>query len=128
LRFVIDNTYFKCGDLVFKQNIGIPMGTDCAPKLANLFLFYHEFKFMNRNLRNNSTRYFESESESFLDEVIRKLHEVIKNPNYASSFTVYFNSNEVTYNDHSSYVGGDILNSFVNPSGVANGVHSSWSL
>lgn len=30
------------------------MGTDCAPLLANLFLFYHEYKFMKGKLKQNS--------------------------------------------------------------------------
>ena len=42
--WLIDNTYVKIGDKVFRQMIGIPMGTDCAPFLANLFLFSYEFR------------------------------------------------------------------------------------
>jgi hypothetical protein len=34
------------GDQVLHQIVGIPMGTDCAPFLANLFLFSYEFKFL----------------------------------------------------------------------------------
>ena len=30
------------------------MGTDYAPLLANLFLFYHEYKFMKAKLKQNS--------------------------------------------------------------------------
>ena len=30
------------------------MGTDCAPLLANLFLFYYEYKFMKEKLKQNS--------------------------------------------------------------------------
>ena len=30
------------------------MGTECAPLLANLFLFYHEYKFMKAKLKQNS--------------------------------------------------------------------------
>ena len=33
---------------MFRQVIGIPMGTDCAPFLANLFLLYYEFEFMDK--------------------------------------------------------------------------------
>ena len=40
IRFLINNIYIKVGNRVFKQTIGIPMGTDCAPLLANLFLFF----------------------------------------------------------------------------------------
>ena len=32
------------------------MGTDCAPLLANLFLFYYEFKFIKDTLRNNPSK------------------------------------------------------------------------
>src|SRR5689334_9631605 len=38
IDWLIDNTYVTIGDKMFKQIIGIPMGTDCAPYLANLFL------------------------------------------------------------------------------------------
>jgi len=40
INWLIDNTYIRIGSRVFRQVIGIPMGTDCAPFLANLFLFF----------------------------------------------------------------------------------------
>jgi len=48
---LIDNIYVVCGDSVFKQAIGIPMGTDCAPFLANLFLFAFEYKWLSKKFR-----------------------------------------------------------------------------
>jgi hypothetical protein len=42
------------GDKVFRQVIGIPMGTDCAPFLANLFLFSYEFQWMNDKLKKKN--------------------------------------------------------------------------
>ena len=27
----------------YRQTIGIPMGTDCVPQLANLFLFHYKY-------------------------------------------------------------------------------------
>ena len=36
LEFLIDNIYIKVGKEIFRQQVGIPMGTDCAPFLANL--------------------------------------------------------------------------------------------
>ena len=53
IDFLIDNTFFMCGDLIFKQNIGIPMGTDPGPDFANLFLHFYEFKYMESNTRTN---------------------------------------------------------------------------
>lgn len=51
IDWLIDNTYVTVGNKVFRQTIGIPMGTDCAPFLANLFLFSYEFKFLNEQLK-----------------------------------------------------------------------------
>jgi hypothetical protein len=39
LGFVVDNIYVVFGDQVFQQSVGIPMGTNCAPLLADLFLY-----------------------------------------------------------------------------------------
>ena len=38
-----DNIYVSIGNRVYRQCVGIPMGTDCAPLLANLFLFFYEY-------------------------------------------------------------------------------------
>jgi hypothetical protein len=51
INWLIDNTYVSIGDKVFRQVIGIPMGTDCAPFLANLFLFSFEFQWMYEKLK-----------------------------------------------------------------------------
>jgi len=51
VSWLIDNTYVTVGNLVFRQVIGIPMGTNCAPYLANLFLFAYEFDFLNSTLK-----------------------------------------------------------------------------
>ena len=49
--WLIDNTYVMVGNQVLQQTIGIPMGTDCAPFLANLFLFSYEFEFLYARLK-----------------------------------------------------------------------------
>ena len=38
IDFLIDNIYVRFGSSVFRQVIGIPMGTNSAPLLADLFL------------------------------------------------------------------------------------------
>ena len=42
------NVYVSVGGKVFRQVVGIPMGTNCAPFLANLFLYALEFKYMEK--------------------------------------------------------------------------------
>ena len=46
LDFLIDNIFVEFGGLVFQQTIGIPMGTNCAPLLADLFLYSYEAEFI----------------------------------------------------------------------------------
>ena len=38
IEFLIDNIFVQFGGRVFRWEIEIPMGTNCAPLLANLFL------------------------------------------------------------------------------------------
>ena len=46
VEYLIDNVYVNVGNKVYRQCVGIPMGTDCAPLLANLFLFFYEYTYM----------------------------------------------------------------------------------
>jgi hypothetical protein len=39
LEFLIDNIFVSFGGTLFQQAVGIPMGTNCAPLLADLFLY-----------------------------------------------------------------------------------------
>ena len=47
LEYLIDNIYVSVGNRTYRQCIGIPMGTDCAPLLANLF-FNYEYQRVGR--------------------------------------------------------------------------------
>ena len=48
IDLVIDNSFFRFGDQVFRQKIGIPMDVDPAPQMANLYLYYYEAAFMEK--------------------------------------------------------------------------------
>ena len=41
LSFLLDNIYFRFGTKLYRQIVGIPMGTNCAPLVADLFLLAH---------------------------------------------------------------------------------------
>ena len=47
VSYLIKNCYFKLGNKLFRQDIGIPMGSDPAPAFANLFLFHYESSWLN---------------------------------------------------------------------------------
>ena len=54
LHYLMHNCFFSVGNLLFRQAIGIPMGSDPAPFMANLFLFYYENKFI-KSLKVSNT-------------------------------------------------------------------------
>ena len=43
---IIDNAYIIYNNHLYKQVIGIPMGTNCAPHLANIFLHIYEKQYI----------------------------------------------------------------------------------
>jgi hypothetical protein len=56
LCFLVDNIYAVFGDHVFQQSAGIPMGTNSAPLLADLFLYSYEAEFVQKLLRDNNKK------------------------------------------------------------------------
>ena len=42
LIYLLDNIYIRFGTKLYRQIVGIPMGTNCAPLVADLFLFCYE--------------------------------------------------------------------------------------
>jgi hypothetical protein len=44
------------GGRVFQQTVGIPMDTNCAPLLADLFLYSYETDFIQRLLKKNEKK------------------------------------------------------------------------
>lgn len=48
VEYLIKNIFVQCGSRTFRQTVGIPMGTDCGPLLANLYLFTCEFQYLRK--------------------------------------------------------------------------------
>ena len=46
LEFLVDNIFVVFAGKVFQQIIGIPIGTVCAPLLADIFLYSYEAEFI----------------------------------------------------------------------------------
>ena len=46
LTFLLDNTFIQFGTKLYRQVVGIPMGTNCAPLVTDVFLFCYERDFM----------------------------------------------------------------------------------
>ena len=46
LEFLVDNIFVVFAGKVFQQIIGVPLGTNCAPLLADIFLYSYEAEFI----------------------------------------------------------------------------------
>ena len=53
VNYLLSNCVFTVGSKIFRQIIGIPMGSDPAPFFANLFLHYYESKWMKELMKKD---------------------------------------------------------------------------
>ena len=83
LDFLLDNIYVRHGQTLYKQKIGIPMGTNCAPLVADLFLFCYERDFMLSLSKNNDTLMIEAfnNTSRYLDDILN-----VDNPFFPNLF------------------------------------------
>ena len=56
LEFLVDNIFVVFGGKVFQQIVGIPMGTNCAPLLGDIFLYSYEEEFIQSLLSNGEKK------------------------------------------------------------------------
>ena len=72
LSFLLDNIYIRFGTKLYRQIVGIPMGTNCAPLVADLSLFCYERDFMKDLSSDNQAdviKAFNSTSR-YLDDLL----------------------------------------------------------
>ena len=65
MEVLIDNIFVQFGGRIFQQTIGIPMGTNCAPLLADLFLYSYEADFLDGLLKQKQKQLAQSFNFSF---------------------------------------------------------------
>ena len=72
LHYLLDNIYKRFGSKLYRQIVGIPMGTNCAPLVADLFLFCYERDFMLSLPDNNKTDIIEAfnSTAKYLDDLL----------------------------------------------------------
>ena len=56
IEFLVDNIYVRFGGQLFQQMVGIPMGTNCAPLLADLFLCSYENEFLDKLIKEGKRK------------------------------------------------------------------------
>ena len=72
LTFLLENIYISCGTKLFRQIVGIQMGTNCAALVADLFLFCYERDFMISHSEEKQSEVIEAFSwtSSYLDYLL----------------------------------------------------------
>ena len=102
IESLINNIFVRFGGRLFRQMIGIPVGTNCAPLLDDIFLYSYENEFLDNMIRgghrrlsrlfNLCYRYIDdlivSNNKTFLDY----LKEI-----YPSQLTVEKANNQITW-------------------------------
>ena len=72
LSYLLDNIYIRFGTKLYRQIVGIPMGTNCAPLVADLFLYCHERDFMDSLNHDNQADVIEAfnSTSRYLDDFL----------------------------------------------------------
>ena len=72
LHYLFDNVFIRFGSKLYRQIVGIPMGTNCAPLVADLFLFCYERDFMLSLSDNNQADIMEAfnSTSRYLDDLL----------------------------------------------------------
>ena len=60
LHYLLDNILIRFGSKLYRQIVVIPMGTNCAPLVADVFLFCYERDSMLSLSGNNQTDIIEA--------------------------------------------------------------------
>ena len=76
----MENIYVQFGDMVYQQIVGIPMGTNCAPLIADLFLYCYERDFMSNLQKSKRFDLIDkfNDTSRYLDDIF-----TIDNPEFA---------------------------------------------
>ena len=71
MSYLLDNIYISFGTKLYRQIVGIPMGTNCAPLVADLFLFCFERDFLDSLNHDNQADAIEAFNSTFryLDDI-----------------------------------------------------------
>ena len=78
--FLMENIYVQFYDMVFQQVVGIPVDTNCAPLIADLFLYCYERDFMSNLQKSKRFDLIDTfnDTSRYLDDIF-----AIDNPVFA---------------------------------------------
>ena len=108
LEFLVDNIFVVFAGKVFQQIVGIPMGTNCAPLLADIFLYSYEAEFIQSLLSVGKKRLASQFNSTYIlkqkslathhryEQIIKEIHVEI-NTNFIRCFCGKCDYNLIQY-------------------------------
>jgi len=111
LSYLMDNCFFTFGELIFRQVIGIPMGSDPAPFMANLFLYHFESKWVKNLKKENlqKARRF-SNTFRFIDDLLTINDNNLFKENFKDIYPPELQLNLESTGDHITFLDMDLKN------------------
>ena len=91
IKFLIDNIFVQFGGRLFRQVIGVPMGTNCAPLLADLFLYSYENEFLDNMIRSGHRRLARSFNLCYRYKEIYPFHLTVEKTSKSDHLAEAFN-------------------------------------
>ena len=72
LSYLLDNIYIRFGTKLYRQIVGIPMCTNCAPLVAGIFLYCYERDFMDSLNHDNQADVIQAYNSTsrYLDDLL----------------------------------------------------------
>ena len=122
VHYLLHNLFIRFGSKLYRQIVGIPMGTNCAPLIADLFLFCYE-----RNIKlsppettptdiieafNSTSRYFDdflNIDTPYLDQMVGQIYPTALQLNNANS-----SDTELPFLDLNLSISNGIVSSKIN--------------
>ena len=93
IEFLVDNIYVRFGGQLFRQMVGISMGTNCALLLTDLFLYSYENEFLDKLIKEGKRKLARKFNLSYLhiDDLIsfnNKRFKEFSSDIYPKEFTI----------------------------------------
>ena len=88
LVYLLDNIFIRFGTKLYRQTIGIPMGTNCAPLVADLFLFCYVREAEIIEAFNSTSRYLDdllNIDNIYFDQMVDRIYSTELQLNRANS-------------------------------------------
>ena len=82
----MENIYAQFEGMVYQQIVGIPIGTNCMPLIADLFLFCYERDFMSNLHKSKQCDRIDmfNDTSRYLDDIF-----TIDNPDLRNIFPIF---------------------------------------